>query len=218
MKKRRTYDYDYVDELIEYLNREIVKRFSTLKSILTMDEINIVGEVGKVYRELAVLVRQVLLSIARYYYREMWEEERRYTMWLDEQWIEDILTGYDPVSKYVFANEEDRKRARLVEALMASSTPGAEADSAARSLALMYKIYTVRVADEAAVQALKDQGTDYVQWLAELDNRTCEVCVGRNKKIYPMDALPDKPHINCRCTIRRVDGYAKIDYAATRND
>lgn len=208
-KKRKTYDYAYVDDELEYLNREIVKRFGVLKSLLTLDEINILGEIGKVYRELAVLIRKSLLAIARFYYTELWESEREYTRWLDEQWIEDILTGYDPVSKYVFANEEDRKRARLVEAVMASSTPGAEADSAAKSLALMYRIYTVRVADEAAVQSLKDQGVTYVQWIAEIDNRTCQVCFDRDKRIYQLSKLPDKPHINCRCTLRSVTENAK---------
>lgn len=216
-KKRRTYDYVYVDDELEYLNREIAKRFSRLKSLLAVSEVNIAGEIGKVYRDLAVLIRKSLLAIARFYYIEMWEEERKYTQWLDEQWIEDILTGYDPVSKYVFANEEDRKRARLVEAVLASSTPSAEMQSAMKSLALMYKIYAVRVADEAVLQSLNDQDTKYVEWLAELDNRTCEVCWTRDGKVYPIDALPDKPHINCRCTVRRVKNYGKIDYASTRN-
>ena len=207
------YDYDFADEQIEILNREIVEAFSRLRSVLTLDEINAIGEIGKVYRELAVLIRKVLLLIARYYYTEAWTSERKWVDWPDEDWVDEILSAYDPVSKYVFVNEEDRKRARLVEAVMASEDPAPEVDRAARAIAFQYGIYIIRVADEAAIQSLKDQGTDYVEWVAEIDNRTCNVCYLRDGKIYPIRDLPDKPHINCRCTIRKVNDYAKIEYA-----
>lgn len=217
-KKPREYDYTVVDEELDYLYRQIASRFSALKSLLTIDEVNILGAVNDLYAELGRIIRKVLLAIAQYYYGYMWEDsEKEYTRWLDEQWIEDVLTGYDPMSKYIFVNEEDRKRARLVEALMASSTPAAEADAAAKSLGLMYRIYAVRVADEAAVAALRDQGVDLVMWLAERDNRTCEICWERDKKIYPITDLPDKPHINCRCTVRSVSNVQRIEYAFTRN-
>lgn len=212
-RKKRTYDYAFVDDEIAYLNREIAKQFSALKAMTALDEINIKTEVGKAYRSLAVLIRKVLLLVARYYYTEAWEQERRYRNWLDEQWIEDILTGYDPVSKYVFVNEEDRKRARLVEALIASKTPAKELDAASKSLALMFRVYVVRVADEAVLRSMRDQDTEYVQWIAELDERTCEICSARDLRIYPIELLPDKPHINCRCTYRTVKkDYAKIEY------
>ena len=215
----REYNYEYADCVMALVAKEVVRAFSSLKSQLFIDEINVISRVNAVYRDLGQMVRRAYRKIARYYYGIIWDDEVRESpdYLLDEEWIEAILEGYDPLSHYVFTHEEDRKRALLIEAIMASQNPKEEIDAAAKRLGFMYNIYSVRVADEAAVKAFLDQGVRRVQWIAELDNRTCKVCYTRDGKIYPMSELPPKPHINCRCTLRRIDTNAEIDYAAIRN-
>lgn len=216
-KMAKTYNYDYADRAIEFLADEVARYFSVLKSLLTLDEINVIGEVGKVFRALSELIRKILLEIAQYYYEFLWEDKKAIQRRLDEIWIEDMLTDYDVVAKYVFKNEEDRKRARLVEAIMASKNPTEEVNPAAKNLFNMYRTFVIRVADEAAIESLKDQGIQYVQWIAELDNRTCSVCQSLDKRIFELPELPDKPHINCRCTIRSVRNNARIPYETPQN-
>lgn len=40
---------------------------------------------------------------------------------LDEEWLKEFFAEYNPVTKYIFSNELDRKESRLFEALVASA-------------------------------------------------------------------------------------------------
>ena len=196
--------YEYTDRMINYLDKQVVRKFSSAKSLLSVDEINILDLIKKLYSDLSDEVRKIYLRIAKAAYNAAIKGNERTV--IDNDWVEYILEGYDPVSKYVFVNEEDRKEARLVEALLASETRGAEMDAAMRSLALMYHIYGVRITDEAMLQAYRDEGEEYVMWQAEEDEKTCRVCSRRDGKIYELEYLPPKPHINCRCWYRSLEG------------
>ena len=58
---------------------------------------------------------------------------------------------------------------------------------------------------EAAKQRYKDFGITQVQFYADPDERTCEVCGKLHKKIYPVGAnIPCPAHARCRCTILPV--------------
>ena len=52
-------------------------------------------------------------------------------------------------------------------------------------------------------RAMKDSGATRVRWVAEDDIHTCRVCHKRDNNIYPIDEVPPKPHVNCRCWLVR---------------
>ncbi len=195
-------NYKYTDRVIAYIDKRLIEGFSRLKSVLSYDELNVMQEVNTLYTDSFSLIKEMYLKLANKVYRD----NRRNHLFgsLDEMWLDEILNGYDPVSKYVFSAEIDRKAARLIEAIMASQTKPQEVDGALRSLSLMQRIYAVRVTDEAVLKALRDDDEDLVRWVTEKDEKTCSVCNHRDGKIYEIDAVPSKPHINCRCRLERV--------------
>ena len=196
--------YDFTDRVIAYFDKQLVRRYSTLKGLmlLTPEEADTINNVNQLYRELGITARRMYLGIARKIYESNLRTDAN--RMIDEDWIDFWLTAYDPVAKYVYSNEEDRKRGRLIEALMASQTRDKEIDAAMRSMSLMFHIFAVRITDEALIQALKDNGDMTVRWCAEEDDRTCGICMSRDGHVYPITKLPQKPHINCRCWVEPV--------------
>ncbi len=214
-------DYEYTDKVIAYIDKQLIERYSRLKSLVSFDELNMLQEVNALYREIDIIVRKAFIDLANKVYRE---NVRRAIRSLDEQWLDNLLNAYDPVSKYVFSHEEDRKCARLIEAVIASSTKAQEIDAALRSMSFMCRIYAVRITDEAVLRAFEDDEDDdneekitalpkpksiYIQWIAEQDEKTCSVCCGRDGKVYELKHLPPKPHPNCRCRYKRVKRWKK---------
>lgn len=195
-------NYGYTDKAIAYIDKQLIEGFSRLKSLVSFDELNVMQEVNVLYSSIVVMIREVYLRLANSVYKDALRRSSLRS--LDEQWLDEILTGYDPVSKYVFTSEVDRKCARLIEAVLASSTKSQEIDAAMRSMSLMAHVYAVRVTDEAVLDAYRDDDEDLVRWVAEKDEKTCSVCFRRDGKIYDIDELPSKPHINCRCQFERV--------------
>lgn len=194
--------YEYTDKMITYIDRQLIERYSRLKSLASFDELNVLSEVNTLYRELYGIVKKSFLVLANQVYSNA--TQRKSYRDLDEEWIDYLLTGYDPVSKYVFAHEVDRKCARLIEAVIASDNRAQEIDSALRAMSFMCRIYADRVTDEAIMQAYSDDGVELVKWVAEKDASTCSVCKKRDGKIYVIDAVPSDPHPNCRCKRERV--------------
>ena len=199
-------DYEYTDKVIAYIDKQLIERYSRLKSLVSFDELNVLQEVNALYREIDIIVRKAFLDLANKVYRE---NVRRAIRSLDEQWLDNLLNAYDPVSKYVFTHEEDRKCARLIEAVIASSTKAQEIDAALRSMSFMCRIYAVRITDEAVMQAYIDDEEEWVKWVAEKDEKTCSVCHGRDGKIYEINSVPCDPHPNCRCRRERVSLWEK---------
>lgn len=113
-----------------------------------------------------------------------------------------LLAAYNAVTKYVYKHEVERKRMRLVEALMSDTGKQAMREDIRRAANAWWRQsqqYAIDVEDEAVLTAFSDCGVQCVKWIATLDDRTCKTCRERNGKIYPIDKVPDKPHYNCRC-------------------
>ncbi|MCH5203126.1 MAG: hypothetical protein J1F03_00175 [Oscillospiraceae bacterium] len=196
------YDYDYTDKIIAYLDKQLIDRYAKLKGLVSFDELNVMQSVSVLYQELSILVRKMFLQLAEHTYNAA--VKRKSFGSIDEEWVDRLLNAYDPTSKYIFTHEEDRKRARLVEALIASTTKTKEIDAAMRSMSLMWRAYAIKVTDEAVLQAYEDEEEDNVRWIAEDDEKTCSVCLSRHGKVYAISKLPPKPHINCRCRFERI--------------
>ena len=200
--------YDYADQVIKYFQKLLIREFSRLKSLVSYDEINVLETVSDEYEVLYEKIRRAFLILAEETYKDVADtyltQQEKDLISLDEEFVDELLEGYNASSKVVFTNEYDRKRARLVEALIASPTKNAEVDSAMKSLMLMLNTYTILVADESALKVFEKIGVKKVRWIAEMDRKTCPVCRTRHQRVYKIKDLPPKPHFNCRCWFKIV--------------
>lgn len=190
--------YEFTDQIIAILNRELIEIFNRLKGRISFDEIHALQAVQAVYAEADDLVRKYLLIIAQWVYKKQAETDGTY---INGLWLFEILSAYDPVTKYVYVNEAERKRARLFESLVASMNKPQEIDTALRLFSAMARQYALTVTDKALLQAYKDNGVKKVKWVTTPDDRRCTECAKRDGKIYALDAVPPKPHLGCRCIL-----------------
>jgi SPP1 gp7 family putative phage head morphogenesis protein len=192
--------YELTDIVIENIRKELIRDFSKLKSLLSYDELNVMSATKAVYSKIDLYVRQMFLQLMQAVYKKVTKRTCPYNY----AWLESFLLEYDEVSKYVYANEFERKRDRLAEALIASPKKNEEIDAALRYLSFMLTAYAVRVTDQVVLTAYQDMGIDAVRWKAEKDNKTCTICKHRNGHIYDIEQVPPKPHLNCRCEYEEV--------------
>lgn len=192
--------YELTDIVIENIRKELIHDFSKLKSLLSYDELNVMSATKAVYSKIDLYVRQMFLQLMQAVYKKVTKRTCPYNY----AWLESFLLEYDEVSKYVYANEFERKRDRLAEALIASPKKNEEIDVALRYLSFMLTAYAVRVTDQVVLMAYRDMGIDAVRWKAEKDNKTCTICKHRNGHIYDIEQVPPKPHLNCRCEYEEV--------------
>lgn len=186
--------YDYLDEVLKKVVVRIYDAFSRFRR-LRFDELHIVSEVHDLYAELERINLDAFLLMANYYYRAESKTEGT----LDRAWLDGVLTTPSEVMKYSYSSEITRKRDRLLEAIIATKGSVAEIDKAMRYWTQMTGWFAVEVADQAVTQAREDIGIDEVMWCSEHDNKVCDHCWKLNGQVFHADAVPPKPHPNCRC-------------------
>lgn len=204
-------NYLYADRAIKDMNRRNLRAFDRLKT-LKFDELNVLRSVSNVYENAVALCKRRYRQIALEAYEaalilagikpekaeEMAEES------ITEDWILDMLEDYDTVALYQFLPEAERKKNRLVEALIASHNKGEEVDRALRLWTLQVARYADKSVEDATVDAYKEAGVKKVRWLALEDAKTCKVCAKRDGKVYSIDKIPPRPHYHCRCELEIV--------------
>ena len=204
--------YDTADRAIRDMNRRNLRAFDRLKT-LPFDQLNIRRSVKKVYSDSIKLAKLRYLQIATDAYiealvmagidrkkaEEMAEDD------ITEDWVLDMLEEYDPVTLYQFLPEAERKKDRLVEALIASHNKNEEVDKALRYWTLQVTQYAINSVDEATLDGFKEAYVKKVRWIAQEDGRVCSVCQERDGKVYAIDKVPPKPHFNCRCYLEIAD-------------
>lgn len=188
--------YEYTDVIIRYLNKRFIEVFHRLKSLVSFDELNVLQSTRLIYDELMQITEEKLLELAVYYYNGTVKNPKTN---IDREWLYLILDDYDPITKYVFLHEVERKRARLAESILASQNKSKEIDTALRYWSAMVAQYAIEVTDEAVKQAYIDDGVERVMWVSMLDDRRCKECEKREGKVYDISNVPPKPHIGCRC-------------------
>ena len=196
--------YSYTDKIIQTLNRRYIALFNRLKN-LSDDDDEIILEVNRIYEEIDRLTKQAYLLLAKKIYQitmDMVEGD-----WEDIEaiWLLGILDDYNPVTKYVYSHEVDRKRARLIEALISSDNKAQEVERAKKLWARQSKQYAEYITDMATEKAYRDGGIEEVVWITERDERVCGICEGRDGVRYFIDEIPDKPHYGCRCRVRPLE-------------
>lgn len=198
--------YQGADKVIKEMNRKNLKAFNLLK-LARFDELNVirrvdatydasVREAKRKYYEIAVEAYIVALyeaRIDRVKAHEMADDT------ITDMFILGILEDVDPVTLYAFLPETERKKQRLSEALAATSAPAKEIDKALRYWTVQIGQYAITSVDRARLQAFKDAGIEKVKWITQEDERVCYTCGARHERVYPVDNVPPKPHIACRC-------------------
>lgn len=177
------------------------------------DEMNIVqtkSHVNKLYTKVFSAVRKEFLEIIDPIIQDVYAEALDMGFDgdirdLDEAWVEEFFEEYNPVTKYVFANEIERKKMRLFESLVADM-PGKMQSykTAERLLVNQMKQYAIELEDAITKSVYKDVKVEYVEWHSEDDHRTCGTCKDLNGQVFKLDEAPDKQHYQCRCWLTPV--------------
>lgn len=192
--------YSATDKTIAYLNKQYNKLF---RSVTAFDELNVIPVSHEIYDKVYDLVKREATRLSDTVYRRYHRADES-AGFDPAAWVLLLLMAYNPVTKYIFENEIERKRARFAEGVIASDTPIEEVALAKRLLAGMNAQFLDDVTRETLIQAYKDNGTKEVRWVTSPDDRRCKHCASLHGKIYPIDKIPTKPHIHCRCWVEEV--------------
>lgn len=198
--------YEITDRYLAIMKRKYIRMFSQFHAdAADFDELNILKNSKKLYQELLTYTKKQYLKMAKGIYEETFEacrrQKNRKPKQVDDDWLDYVLSLYDDVAEYIFFNEVDRKQSRFAESVVASENSEKAIKTALRLWSNMVSQFAISVSDEAALKALKDAGYRKVEWHTEEDEKVCDVCKRRNKKIYPVSNIPKKPHWNCRCWV-----------------
>ena len=193
--------YDKTDKTILYLNKQYAKLFRQLTSF---DELNVIEVSHEIYREVLKQIKRESARLVKSVYKNYRENGEAISSKDANAFVLTLMLAYNPVTKYVFKNELDRKRARFAEGVISSDTPREEVELAKRLLVGMSKQFEDDVTFETVVKAYKDDGVEKVRWITEADDKRCLECKSRHGKIYRIDSIPPKPHRYCRCYVEKV--------------
>ena len=172
------------------------------------DEANITGikkHVHKLYKNINKIIKQEFLKVANKIYLEIYDEAIALGFDgdledLDEAWIEEFFEEYNPITKYVFKNEIERKESRLFEALVANKIDNLQSYTyAERLMKTQVRQYSLDLEDSVTMAVYKAVGVKEVEWVAEHDHRTCGVCSELDGQVFKLNDVPEKQHYNCRC-------------------
>lgn len=212
--------YSYGDKLwAESVQVEIAQTFAKSRSLMRFDEINALDasvEIKRLYKELKALLVAFLLRIAKHTRRRVAHD---YVVPLGEDGM--VSTGsvkqwmgrYSPVTRTQMTSDIERRRALLFEAIMVSQEVGRTGgqgayregtdayDRAQRSWERLARQGAIDIEDDTALDTLRGGGVERVRWITERDAKVCEECRSRDDVVYPIDAVPPKPHPRCRCHI-----------------
>lgn len=216
--------YEISDKASRLLNRKAIRRFAAAKQKavqLKFDELSVIEICKDLYAKLDEDNRKAFRDLAILAYNQADPHgdagDEMFDLWLLDQ----VLDHPNEVTHYTYTNEVDRKRERLAEAVNSVPTPGKakitihgkapkattktmEFQKALRLWAKMSAEYADIVTDEATLKAYKDAGVKRVKWVTENDEKVCPVCGPMDGKIYDIDKVPVKPHVNCRCYLEAV--------------
>ena len=193
--------YRKTDQVVAYLAKQYSKLFRRLTSF---DELNVINVSHEIFDAAVILTEQEVTRLVKTVYdskREGGEISSTDALSL----VLTLMLAYNPVTKYVYRNEMDRKRSRFAEGVIASNRPNEEIALAKRLMIATNKQFAEDATFEAVVQAYRDDGVERVRWVTAEDDKRCKECRSRHGKIYPINDIPPKPHRYCRCYIERVD-------------
>jgi len=196
--------YQLSDKASKLLNRKEIRRFEAARRkcvIAGFDELNVIKTITQLYKDLAADNKKAFFDLAVMAYQDAQPNGKKEP---DMSWLLALLNSYDPVYLVVYTHEVERKRDRMIEGVIASSS---KAKEFRRGLSLWSRFTgheLDRITDEATLKAFRDAGVKKVCWVTERDEKVCETCGPRDGKVYDIDKVPPKPHLNCRCWLVAV--------------
>lgn len=207
--------YDYGDKQSAELLDKIDKEFKRSRLTLDFDGLNVMSAKSvttNLYKRLDKMNRKYMQDVADNAYMEAQREAdpKKKPEKLPAKWLAALLLSFDPVTKYVYEHEVERKRARLFEAIMADkhaeSRIGIVQDykTARSAWRRQSSQYMITVEDTAVLNGYEKAGIKRVMWKSEHDNKTCDTCLKRDGLIFLIRDVPDKPHYGCRCTLEPI--------------
>ncbi len=148
------------------------------------------------YQDLQADNQSVFLELAQERYQETEPHGEEPP---DLAWALALLAAYNAVTKVIYDNEVDRKRQYTAEGINSSTAKVTEFRRGLHYWADLTATYSDIVTDESTLKAYRDAGVRRVRWVTAGDEKVCETCRERNGKVYPINAIPPKPHRRCRC-------------------
>lgn len=211
MITRDTNLFEYEDNVVKVFLRKFLRKFRALSrtiqsnTINGMDELNVIPAVNKMYDELLALTLEFLKAVAQRAYNKARRKKRKDDFLLD-LWLLEYLEAYNPVTEYLFYQEADRKRARLIEAIMAvlstknpTTTITKVIDKGLKDWVRQVEQFGDCVVVAATEKAYEDNGTKQVMWVTQKDERVCSRCIPLDGQIFDIEDVPPPQHYNCRC-------------------
>lgn len=231
--------FEYNDRIVKVYLKRLVRLFSSFNramSKLSFDEINslsgeTVGLANKLYQEISALIFEYLTAVTMYYYGYVTEKKsdngyfygeidgfdgKKHEIDFDPaSFVDEYLDKYNPVTKYLYFPEIDRKKSRLVESIIAVELPqktrgmkiaaiGAAILTAQRLIVRQMEQYGDCITLAATEKAYADCGVKKVIWHTQEDLKVCADCDELDKKVFDIDQVPPPQHYNCRCWVSPV--------------
>lgn len=205
--------YAFGDKCYEVMIRKFKRIFTRYRLMLRFDELNVMGmrkASTSLYSELDTICRKYFTLVAKRAYTEAKRElehsldDKETDDIIDDVWISKQLSGYNPVTKYVYKHEVERKRARFMESVLADHEAGSrravanDFTTAENLWKRQTEFNLITIEDAAVLQGYKETGVKRVKWATQHDGKVCEECKSRDGVIYSIDGVPTK-HPNCRC-------------------
>jgi hypothetical protein len=163
--------------------------------------------IDKLYKRVYADIKQEFASVLNPIYQEIYNEVIELGYEGDSQelnilWLEKFFKEYNPVTKYVFLNEIDRKKSRLFESLVASTSERTHSYATAeKQLLKQIDQYAIDLEDYIAMAVFSDLNVERVKWVAEKDYKTCSECKELDGETFAIDEAPAKQHYHCRCIL-----------------
>ena len=211
--------YEYLDSLLVKAKKKIRTEFNHL-GVMGFDSLNVVNTkklTKEMFDRLLADNEELYRKVAKKAYSSGKRNAQDAGYAAGEEtdvagdWLFTVLFAYNFVTGYLYDREAERKRLRLNEQILTAREYDSREmyrNSLNRTANLWWtqtSQYGVDVVDQATIQAYRDAGVKKVKWIAELDSRTCDVCRGRNGKVYKLSEVPKKTHYNCRCRLEPVE-------------
>ena len=205
--------YTFGDKCYEVMVRKFKRIFTRYRLMLRFDELNVMGmrkASASLYSELDTICRKYFTLVAKRAYTEAKRElehssdDKETDDIIDDAWISKQLSGYNPVTKYVYEHEVERKRARFMESVLADHEAGSrravanDFTTAENLWKRQTNFHLITIEDAAVLQGYKKMGVRHAKWVTQRDEQVCKECKPRDGVIYPIDGIPTK-HPGCRC-------------------
>lgn len=208
--------YRLADKAIATLNKRTILLFNRTKRSLLLshfDELSVYSQMESLYKALNRENEEKFRDLCATRYREMYLYLKH--SWPKDDEVDDLVEIYlanllaepNEITRYAYDSEVLRKRDRAIEAINSAPTQAEkdyEFEKAMRYWSQQTGFYIDIIADDAALQAMKDCGVKKVRWHTQGDEKVCDECKDRNGKIYDIDKVPPKEHPRCRCWLEPI--------------